>query len=175
MPFCGKCGTQCQEGTNFCPSCGTPTAQPQQPPRPRPQPVQQPQAGYTSRFQAMNNTADSSAEFDAQDVQNNKAMAILAYLGLLVFIPMFVSKDSPFVKYHVNQGLVLCIAGVAYGILSLLLNSIILAISWRLYFLTVIIGLFSLVFVGLAILGIVRAANGQAKDLPVIGNIRLIK
>ena len=51
----------------------------------------------------------------------------------------------------------------------------ILAISWRLYFISSIIGLCSLVFLVLAVLGIVNAANGRAKELPVIGKFKFLK
>ncbi|MGI6508084.1 MAG: hypothetical protein ACOX4A_06835 [Saccharofermentanales bacterium] len=102
-------------------------------------------------------------------------MAILAYFGILVLIPLFAAKESKFARYHVNQGLVLFIAEVAYGIVYAILSSIIWAISWRLYFITRIIGIFSLVFLVLSVIGIVNAVNGQAKELPVIGKFKILK
>ena len=44
---------------------------------------------------------------DPQDVQANKVMAILAYFGLLVFVPLFAAKESRFARFHTNQGLIL--------------------------------------------------------------------
>lgn len=41
---------------------------------------------------------------DPQDVQANKVMAILAYFGLLVFVPLFAAKESRFARFHTNQG-----------------------------------------------------------------------
>jgi uncharacterized membrane protein len=38
-----------------------------------------------------------------------------------------------------------------------------------------ICGLVSIVWLALAICGIVNAVNGRAKDLPVIGNIHIMK
>ena len=61
---------------------------------------------------------------DPADFEKNKIFAILAYLGILVLIPILAAKDSPFAKYHANQGLVLLIgsfvafmasAGIHYG------------------------------------------------------------
>ena len=118
---------------------------------------------------------DNTAQFDAQDIQNNKAMAILAYFGPLVLIPLLAAKGSRFARYHTNQGLVLLIGWIAYSIVYGILRSIILAISWRLYFLVSIIGLVGLVFLVLAVIGIINAANGRAKELPVIGKIKLLK
>lgn len=102
---------------------------------------------------------------DPQDVQNNKVMAILAYF--LFLIPLFAAKDSPFARFHTNQGCVLFISAVAFNILT-----------WILVFISPFLGFVSLlgiVFFVLFIIGIVNAANGQMKELPLIGKFRIIK
>ncbi len=171
MAFCGKCGTKVDEGVKFCPGCGTvmtvePAAEQQ---------MKADRPDFARKVSSLNNTADTTTEFDANDITQNKAMGILAYLGLLCFIPMFAAKDSKFARFHVNQGLVLLIACVGWAVASSIINAIILAISWRLYFLTSIISLLSVVFLVLAIIGIANAANGRAKELPVIGKFKILK
>ncbi len=170
MKYCGKCGTQIDDNVKFCPGCGTHTeevqAQPQQ---------TQSQNDFSQKIQNFNNTQDTTAEFDTQDIANNKAMAILAYFGPLVLIPIFAAKDSKFARYHSNQGLLLLIAAVAWSIVYGILNTIILAISWRLYFISSIIGLVSIVFFVLFIIGILNAAGGRAKELPIIGKFKILK
>ena len=175
MAFCGKCGTQMNDGVKFCPSCGNPMEAPA--PEQQAQQTQQntAQTDFSAKFANLNNTADTTAEFDQADITNNKAMGILAYLGPLVFIPMFAAKGSKFARFHTNQGLTLFIACVALSIVYSILNWIILAISWRLYFISSIIGLCSLVFLVIAVLGIVNVANGRAKELPVIGKFKFLK
>jgi len=82
----------------------------------------------------------------------NTGMAIVAYF--LFFVPLLTdAKNDPFVKYHVKQGLVLFIAGIIAGFVSWFP-----IIGW-------IIGI--LVFVDW-IIGIVNAANGQEKPIPLI-------
>lgn len=162
MAFCGKCGSQMDDGAKFCPRCGASNEISKQ-------------TDYSTKLQNLNDTADTTARFDPQDIQNNKVMAILAYLGILVLVPLFAAKESKFARYHTNQGLVLCITEIAYGIAYSVLSSIILAISWRLYFITSIIGLISLVFLVLLIVGIINAANGRAKELPVIGKFKILR
>ena len=98
-----------------------------------------------------------------------------AYFGPLVLIPIFAAKQSKFARFHANQGLVLLLASIVYSIAYGILSSIILAISWRLYFITSILSLVSIVFFVLCIIGIINAANGRAKELPVIGKFRLLK
>lgn len=166
MAFCGKCGTQVDDGVKFCPGCGAEIEAAQSTGK---------QTDYAEKLQAMNDTADTTAEFDNTDIQQNKVMAVLAYFGPLVLIPIFGAKTSPFAKYHSNQGLILLIAEIVYGIALSIASAIILAISYRLYFLVVILGAVRLVFLLLAILGIINAANGQAKELPVIGAFKLLK
>jgi len=119
------------------------------------------------------NIVDTTGEFDSDDIVQNKAMAILAYI--IFAIPLLAAKESKFVRYHTNQGLVLTIAFTAYGIVYDVVSDIILMISWRLRFLVMMLGLMSMVFVALMVIGIVNAANGRAKELPVIGKIRLLK
>ncbi len=171
MTYCGKCGKQMDEGLKFCPNCGASTEIPQAEPAAQ----AQPQNDFSQKIQNFNNTADTTAEFDAQDINSNKAMAILAYFGPLVLIPIFAAKGSKFARYHSNQGLVLLIAAIAYGIVYNILSAIILAISWRLYFVVSIIGLVSIVITVLAIIGIINAATGKAKELPLIGKFKILK
>ena len=180
MKFCGKCGTKIEDNIKFCPGCGSPAdapqeqqsqqAQPQQTP-----PPQQNQNSFGETFQNLNNTADTTAEFDQNDINTNKGMAILAYFGPLVFIPMFAAKQSKFARYHSNQGLLLLITAVAWSIVYSIINAILLAISWRLYTVSSIIGILSIVFFVLFIIGIINASNGRAKELPIIGKFKILK
>ena len=194
MAFCGKCGQQVNDGVKFCPACGAPMAavaptqetppqlaaapqQQYQQPQPVQQPpqAQQPQPAAGDTFSNLNNTADSTAQFDPRDIEQHKGMSILAYFGPLVLIPILAAKDSPFARYHSNQGLLLCIACIIYGIAYSILSGVILAISWRLSFVVSIIGLIGFVFAVLAVIGILNAVNGRAKELPLIGKYRLLK
>lgn len=159
MSYCSKCGTQIEDGAKFCPSCGTPVAAT----------AAEPQNDIQSA------PAPTVSSGDAQDAEQNKAMGVLAYLGILVLIPIFAAKESPFAHYHANQGLTLCIACILYGVAYSILSSIILAISWRLYFLVSIIGLVGIGFAVLAVIGIINALNGKMKELPLIGKYKLLK
>lgn len=161
MSYCNNCGTKIEDGVKFCPSCGTPAtataAEPQQ-----------------QQFQQASQPASAPAT-DAQDAEQNKAMGVLAYLGILVLIPIFAAPQSKFARYHSNQGLILCIAAILYGVAYSILSAVILAISWRLYFVVSIIGLVGVGFAVLAVIGIINALNGKMKELPLIGKYKLLK
>lgn len=117
---------------------------------------------------------------DVKDVQDNKVMAILAYLGILVLVPIFAAKESKFARFHANQGVVLLICEIAFGIVYFivsLLAAILIAAGLGMIgtILIGVVGLCYFVFLILAILGIINAAKGEMKELPFIGKYRILK
>lgn len=91
-------------------------------------------------------------------MDQNKLMAILAYIGPLVIVSYVVAKDNSLVKFHIKQALVLFVAEVAIWIVG--------NMFWQLWFLLQLVNLAVLVF---AIIGIMNAVNGKEKELPIIG------
>ncbi len=106
---------------------------------------------------------DNTNLYSAEDIEKNKVISALAYI--LFFLPLIACSDSPFGKFHANQGLLLLIVAVAGNIIL----GIIPLIGW------LFIPLFSLATFVFAILGIVNAATGKAKELPLFGKFRIIK
>ncbi|MEA4911784.1 MAG: zinc-ribbon domain-containing protein [Oscillospiraceae bacterium] len=164
MAYCEKCGAGIEKDAKFCPACGALAgASPQEE-----------RQDFSTKVQSLNDTADTTGTFEDADIQQNKSMAILAYLSLLVLVPLFAEKKSPFARYHTNQGLVLLVAEVAVGIVNSVLRWILpYGFLWRL------VGwaysLCGIGFLVLTIIGIANAANGRAKELPLLGCIRLLK
>jgi uncharacterized membrane protein len=90
--------------------------------------------------------------------EENKFMAVLAYLGILVIIPLMVARDRPFVKFHIKQGLLLVIGwALVWAIQMVYIPFNFLASA-----------LWFVIFV-LTVLGILNAVSGKEKELPVIG------
>jgi len=112
-------------------------------------------------------------EVDAEDAEKNKVFGILAYLGILFLVPLLAAKDSPFAKYHANQGLVLFVVWIAFAIVLGILNVVLWAVG--LGFIGSILSLVYLGFLVLAVMGIINAAGGKCVPLPIIGGIKLIK
>jgi len=114
-------------------------------------------------------------EVTVEDAEKNKIAGVFAYVPFLFWLPLLLAKDSPFGKYHANQGLALFLLEIAFRIFLAVigLTSFILPgdISWLLGFFQVI----NLVPLVLIILGIINAANGKCVPLPVIGGVKLIK
>lgn len=99
-------------------------------------------------------------------MENKNSNIIGAVAYILFFIPLIVDKDSEFGKFHANQGLVLLLLSIAISVVG----SIIPFLGW--FIIAPIGGLLVLV---LAIVGIINALNGEQKELPIIGGIKLLK
>ena len=111
------------------------------------------------------NAPDSTAEYDQADINSNKVMAILSYIGILVLIPIFAAKNSKFARFHANQGLVLFIVAILVSIVGRILDKIHLGfIGWIL----------DVLVFAFAIIGIINAAQGKAKELPFIGKYKIL-
>lgn len=146
MAVCSKCGAQIPDNTGVCPTCGAPQENGAN------------QQAYVNGGNYM----------DPNDVQQNKVMAVLAYIGILFLVPLLAAPNSQYARFHTNQGLVLFLFDIVVGILTAVLAFI--------PFIGLIVS--SLLGLGvfvLMILGIVNAATGKANELPLIGKIRIIK
>ena len=153
MLTCKQCGTQVEDGIMNCTNCGASIEAPVQ----QNQPID-----LSEKFNEFNNTADTTSEYDAQDIEKNKVMAVLAYI--LFFIPLLAAKDSKFARFHTNQGLVLFLGGIIASVVA-----VIPVIGW------IVAPIAGLVITVLAVIGIINALNGRAKELPVIGKFKILK
>jgi len=181
MAFCGNCGNKTDEGVRFCPACGTaivavPVEQPAQVEQ-QVQPIQMEQPATVQQSTVFDPPVVPGAptQTDIRDAQDNKTMAILAYL--FFFIPLLTGahKTSLFAKFHTNQGTILFIAAAAWGIAYSILTFILMFIPVLGWILVIILGIATLIFPVLCIVGIINAVNGTMKPLPVIGKFEVIK
>jgi len=114
--------------------------------------------------------------FEEADVAANKTVSYCAYLMILFVIPLLAAPDSPFAKYHANQGLVLFIFAMLLSAFTTVAGFIFGLIPLFGGILTALLGFVAAAAViGLAIVGIINVSNGLGKELPVIGRIKLIK
>ena len=75
MAFCNKCGNQLPDGANNCPNCGAPAGN-----------TQQNTQNAQNFVNNMMNTNDTTSQFDPQDINDNKGMSVLAYIGFLLLV-----------------------------------------------------------------------------------------
>jgi uncharacterized membrane protein len=115
-------------------------------------------------------------EVDPDDAEKYKIFGIIAYLPFFCLVPIFAVKDSPFAKYHANQGATLFMMEIAIWFVVWLIEiSIAMIIPSGMN----IIGfIFELIWLGplaLIIFGIINAAAGKCVPLPVIGGFKLLR
>ena len=121
------------------------------------------------------NLNDYTKDYEQKDIESGKAMSILSYIGLLCLIPYFAEKNNKYVRFHAIQGLNLCLISVIYSIVYAILSVILLFIPIIGWMLLMVLSIASYGFLALSIWGIVNTCNNQAKELPIVNKIKLIK
>lgn len=189
MPYCSNCGTEIKEDAKFCTSCGKAVEEKKEETAGEKNTQQSntytAPAGndFSAKVNEFTNTEDKTAEFEPTDISDNKVYSILAYIGILVLVPILAAPKSKFARFHANQGLVLFIIEAAYGIISSVIANVfklvfgflpgIFSVTYIL--ISAVLSCIGLVFLVFVIIGIINAANGKAKELPIIGKIKLLK
>jgi uncharacterized membrane protein len=99
------------------------------------------------------------------EVEEGKVYAIVGYLGILFLIPLLALPKNKFAQYHARQGMVLFFVELAVYIVAMVLAMVTLGIGALLYPIASIVGIVW------SVLGIINAANGEMKPLPLIGSL----
>lgn len=148
--FCPQCGAPVEEGAVQCRYCREPLTN-----------------GQIVPQKSFQETEYQQTEDEGADVNANKIYAVIAYLGILVLIPILAAPKSAFARFHANQGLTLLLLSAVIGIADTVLGGGL--------FITLAMSAVRLFCIVLAIIGIVTAVQGQKKPLPVIGGVHLLK
>ena len=129
MAYCRNCGAELKEEDKFCANCGA----------------------------KVNEDTPNETSTATSSIDMTKLYAVLAYLGIFFIIPLFMCKDSEFVRFHTNQGIVLFIASVICAAVPI--------IGW----------IASIGILVLMVVGIINVSNNEMKELPLIGKFRILK
>jgi uncharacterized membrane protein len=137
---------------------------PEPPPAPPPPPPPPPQAGSEV----------------SEDVRANRAMAILAYMGPLVIVPLLAAKESPFARHHANQGFLLFLGEVIFWVVCAILMvafAPLMAFGFMVWVASIgsfLAALVWVVFMLFSLVGIRHALAGTLEVLPLIGHSNII-
>ncbi len=129
MAYCKKCGAELKEEDKFCAQCG----------------------------EKVNEEASAETSVTPNSIDMTKLYAVLAYLGIFFIIPLVMCKDSEFVRFHTNQGIILFIASVICAAVPI--------VGW----------IASIGVVVLMVVGLINVSNNEMKELPLIGKFRILK
>ena len=120
----------------------------------------------------MAKTKPVKAAKPAKDDGNATACAVLSYLlvGIIWYFVDENMKKSQFARFHAKQGLALLISEIALAI-ALAIVSTVFAFTMVLWPLALLLEwVVRLAILVLVVLGIINAANGAQKKLPIIGD-----
>jgi len=95
---------------------------------------------------------------------NNKTLSIVAYITIIGWLIAYFSgkdKADALLKYHLKQSLGLAIVSIIFNVVLMVVASIVPSLAF--------LGLIGYVIMIFWILGIINAANGALKPVPVFG------
>lgn len=95
--------------------------------------------------------------FDKKDIDDNKLIACLSYVGILCLIPLLAKKDSKFAHEHGKQGLVLLIVWIVGSFIFWFP-----LIGWALMLIVCILN----------VVAFIKCLMGEFWEIPVIGPLR---
>lgn len=108
--------------------------------------------------------------YAGQLTSNAKLFSILAYVGLLWLLGLLIrpDKECPFVRQHVNNGILLSIGFGAYSLISFGIG-LIPYVGW-----IINLGIYGcLVFV--MVFGIISAARNKIFNIPLLDGVKIVK
>ncbi len=119
-------------------------------------------------------TLEPSSGYSEKDINEGKPLAAVGYVPIcclpLFLVPMLAAKENAYAQYHARQGAVLYILALAGGIASWVFAFVCGMIGHGLGCVGGIVQFgFGAVILVVMVLGIINALQGQAKELPVIG------
>jgi len=147
MKICQNCRLSFQDDTTHCPKCGETLI-------------------YVPDQNDYRNITDHTAEFTAEDISQNKVLAMAPYImgWIGIIIALLAAGTSPYAAFHVKQALKIQI--IAF--LSVILN-IVPIIGWIAFAISAII------LVVVQIICFLDVCNGSAKEPPIICNFKFLK
>lgn len=100
--------------------------------------------------------------------EQDKLMLVLSYLGIFALIPLFMVKDSDFVKWHAKNGL---LWGLGGSIVLSVVTSILGAIPYIGWVFTIVGCAAWVGWLAVDILAMVKALNGERWRIPFATDI----
>lgn len=173
MKNCPNCNAQLNDNDMFCGNCGTSFTSNQAAPNAA-------GAQYAGAAQAaptytqaqptyVADLNDHTAEFDAQDISDNKVYAMLPYLmgAIGIIIALLASHDSEYVKFHLRQSIKILVTTTLLGIASAVL-------VWT-FIVPIVASIMLVVLQVIQIICFFQVCKGQAKEPAIVRDLSFLK
>lgn len=138
--------------------------------------------------EVLEDVKDKSKSYTKSEKEEGRALSVVCYL--LPPIPYFLEEKNKFVKFHAAQGMNLLFVTVVYWILITFIKSLIKIkvaceslglLTYQEYceitptWIEKPLNMLSIIFAVYAIIGIIYALQGKAKELPVLNKLKVFK
>lgn len=160
MKVCPVCNSSIADDAVFCAGCGSSLSNNED--------------IYSSSVEYQDydvSSHDHTAEFDAQDVSENKLYSLLAYLTgpLGIAIAVLINKESPYLMFHVRQS-------IKFTVLSALNTLLItfLTLTFILSPLTIIPAIFEIILLIVKFICIIKVCKGKSTDAPIVRSFKFL-
>ena len=170
MKTCPKCNNQLDDSSVFCTVCGTPLdGEPAAQAAPNANEPQFNTPPVMPQIAPAVDPYDHTAEFDAQDISDNKIFAMLVYLlsAIGIIIALLANHDSKYLRFHIKQAARFLVIEMLLGIMTVVL------------FWTIIIpfaaGICTIILAVVEIICFVQVCQGKAKEAPSIRGFTFLK
>ena len=127
------------------------------------------------------NTKDHIEEYSMEEVKQYKTLAIFSYVPIVSIILLIIGKQkkSEYLKFHINQGIVITIITATVSIISAILGTIFKVETMLQNNVPEWVGFISFFLYSICLIamiyGIANTFNDKSKEIPIIGKIKLIK
>ena len=118
------------------------------------------------------NPEDETGLFDPMDMANNKAVAVLASIPVLFWLPLIACGNSQYGKFCANQGLIFFVMCVVLNVVQTFLGKVLWVIPLVGHILPKLLGgVIGIVELASFLFLLINACQGKAKRIPFIGRI----
>lgn len=148
MKTCPNCGAQVEDAMAFCPECGN---------------------SFNGGMTQVYDPYDHTASYEAQDISDNKVYCMLIYLmdTIGIIIALLASSQSPYIRFHVRQGVKIAVCELLVAFLSAVL-------CWTI--IVPVVGAIALVVLFVVkIICFVQICKGQAKEAPIVCKLNFLR
>lgn len=166
MKTCSNCHTQLPDDAVFCTNCGSRFGTT---PNENPQGFSNPYMGPQPTYAPTYDPYDHTAEFEQKDISENKVVSMLVYLmgWIGIVIALLGSNTSPYVAFHVRQGLKFKVVDILMLICMILLCwTIIIPIAYL---------IMKVVFFVIRIICFFQICAGKAKEPAIIRSLEFLR
>lgn len=124
---------------------------------------------YQQQYYAPVDPYDHTAEFSPKDISDNKVIAMLVYLmgAVGIIIALLASSESPYVSFHVRQGLKFVVLDILAGIVGTVLFFTIIV--------PIVAGIFIFILWICKIITFFSICGGNAKEPPIVRSFNFLK